>query len=108
MSGNTVEVFDDTFADEVLGSDLPVLVDFWAEWCGPCRQVAPILEELADEYDGRIKIAKIDVDANPETAAKFGIVSIPTLYIFKSGELIESINGARPKRELSEKLDAAL
>jgi thioredoxin 1 len=108
MSGNTVEVFDDTFADEVLGSDLPVLVDFWAEWCGPCRQVAPILDELANEYDGRIKIAKIDVDANPETAAKFGIVSIPTLYIFKGGELVESINGARPKRELSEKLEAAL
>lgn len=108
MSGNTVEVFDDTFADEVLGSDLPVLVDFWAEWCGPCRQVAPILDELANEYDGRVKIAKIDVDANPETAAKFGIVSIPTLYIFKGGELIESINGARPKRELSEKLEAAL
>ncbi len=108
MSGNTVEVFDDTFADEVLGSDLPVLVDFWAQWCGPCRQVAPILDELANEYDGRVKIAKIDVDANPETAAKFGIVSIPTLYIFKGGELVESINGARPKRELSEKLDAAL
>ncbi|MFD2840626.1 thioredoxin [Populibacterium corticicola] len=108
MSGNTVEVFDDTFADEVLGSDLPVLVDFWAEWCGPCRQVAPILDELANEYDGRVKIAKIDVDANPETAAKFGIVSIPTLYIFKGGELVESINGARPKRELSEKLEAAL
>jgi len=105
---STVPVTDDTFADEVLKSDVPVLVDFWATWCGPCRMVAPILEELADEYDGQIKIAKLDTDANQATTMAYGITSIPTLNVYSGGELVKSIIGARPKRALQEEIDAVL
>ncbi len=103
-----LEVTDVNFKDEVLNSDKPVLVDFWAEWCGPCKMIAPTVAELAKEYDGRFKIAKLDVDANYQTAGAFGIRSIPTLLIFKNGKVVDQIVGAVPKQRLKEKLDANL
>ena len=105
---STVPVTDDTFADEVLKSDIPVLVDFWATWCGPCRMVAPILEELAEEYEGKIKIAKLDTDTNQATAMAYGIISIPTLNVYSGGELVKSIIGARPKRALQVEIEEML
>ncbi|SKC61286.1 thioredoxin [Krasilnikoviella flava] len=104
----TVAVTDDTFKAEVLESDVPVLVDFWATWCGPCRMVAPILEELSDEYEGKIKIVKLDTDANQATTMAYGITSIPTLNVYSGGELVKSVIGARPKRALQEEIDAVL
>jgi thioredoxin len=101
-----IEFTDGNFDDEVLKSDLPVLIDFWAVWCGPCRMVAPIVEELAGEYDGKVKIGKLDVDNNPNTAVKYGIRSIPSLLIFKGGEVVENIVGAVPKQQITEKLNA--
>ncbi len=103
-----VTLTDANFSDEVLNSDVPVLVDFWATWCGPCRMVAPIIEELASEYEGKAKIGKVDVDNNSRVAAQFGIRSIPTLLFFKDGEVVEQQIGASPKRVLSDKLDALL
>ncbi|NUS40654.1 MAG: thioredoxin [Terrabacter sp.] len=104
----TVAVTDDTFKAEVLESDVPVLVDFWATWCGPCRMVAPILEELSDEYEGKIKIVKLDTDANQATTMAYGITSIPTLNVYSGGELVKSVIGARPKRALQEEIEAVL
>jgi thioredoxin 1 len=95
-------ITDDNFQDEVLNSDLPVLIDFWAIWCGPCKMVAPIVEELATEYDGKAKIGKLDVDSNQQTSIKYGVRSIPTLLIFKGGELVETIIGAVPKAKIVE------
>ena len=103
-----IALTDDNFAEEVLDSNLPVLVDFWAAWCGPCRMVAPIVEELATEYDGKAKVAKLDVDAAQKTAMKFGIRSIPTLLIFKGGKVSDQVIGAIPKEQIAEKLDAVL
>ena len=103
-----ITVDDSNFAQAVLQAKTPVLVDFWATWCGPCRMVAPVVEELAEEYEGRISFAKLDVDQNPKTAVKYGIMSIPTLLIFKKGEPISQIVGFRPKKELKRSLDAAL
>ena len=106
--GAYVTLTDDNFEQEVLKSDKPVLVDFWATWCGPCRAIAPVIEELAGEFDGKAVIGKLDVDQNPNTAAKFGIRSIPTLYIYKNGEVVDTIVGAVPKATLEEKINAHL
>jgi thioredoxin len=105
---NPVQVTEQIFDAEVLRSPLPVLADFWAAWCGPCRMIAPIVEELARDYEGRLKVAKIDVDANPDLARRFGIMSIPTLAIFKDGQLLDTIVGYTPKAELQKRIDATL
>ena len=103
-----VSIDDSKFDQIVLQADKPVLVDLWANWCRPCLMVAPILDELAEEYSGRISFVKLDVDQNPKTAAKYGIMSIPTLLIFKNGEPVSHIVGVRPKVELKQSLDAVL
>ncbi len=102
------EVSDADFEREVLKADQPVLVDFWAPWCGPCRMVAPIVEELADEYQGQVKFVKLNTDDNVETAAKYGIRSIPTLLVFKGGQNVDQIIGFRPKGDLKRVIDKAL
>ncbi len=104
----TVDVTDSNFESAVLQSDKPVLVDFWAQWCGPCLAVAPTLEELAEEYQENFVIAKVDVDQNPETASKFGVMNIPTLLFFKGGEIVDKQVGAAPKKTFKAKIDAIL
>lgn len=103
-----IEVTDATFQDEVLNSDLPVLVDFWAVWCGPCRMIAPIVEELSKDYFGKMKFTKLDIDNNRQIATKFGIRSIPTLLIFKDGKVVAQIIGAVPKPTLINKIEHIL
>lgn len=103
-----LNVTDATFAEEVLGSDLPVLVDFWAEWCPPCHRLSPVLDELAAEYEGRARIVKIDSDLNPETVRAYGVLSMPTLSMFRNGELVSQVVGARPRAQLRAQIDGAL
>ena len=103
----TVKVTDKTFQDEVLAADVPVLVDFWAEWCGPCKMIAPALEEISTELAGKVKVAKLNIDENPELAAKFGVRSIPTLAMFKGGEVADIKVGAAPKTALTSWISSA-
>lgn len=108
MSESIVHVTDDTFETEVLGSNMPTLVDFWAAWCGPCKMIAPILDELAGEYDGKVKICKVDVDSNREVPAKFNVRGIPTLIIFKDGTIEATKVGALSKTQLVDFINSAL
>ena len=103
-----LEITDANFDSEVVNSDKPVLLDFWAVWCGPCKMIAPIVKELANEYDGKVKIGKLDVDNNQQTAMKFGIRSIPTLLIFQNGKVVDQIVGAVPKQQITNKLNTYL
>lgn len=103
-----IKVHDSDFEQKVIQSELPVVVDFWAPWCGPCRKVGPILDELANEYEGRLVIAKVNVDENPNSAAQFGIQGIPTLMIFKDGKAVDTLVGARPKTAYKSEFDKVL
>ena len=103
-----VEIEEATFDESVIKANVPVLVDFWAPWCGPCRMVAPVVEELAEEYDGKVDFVKINVDDNPKVTSQYGVMSIPTLILFKDGKPVSNIVGFRPKDELKKSLDAAL
>ena len=108
MAGNIAEVTDSNFQAEVIESEVPVLVDFWAPWCGPCRMVSPVVEEIAEERGGELKVVKMNIDENQNTAVQFNILSIPTLIVFKNGEVAKTVVGAYPKRKLEAELDPAL
>jgi thioredoxin 1 len=106
--GKPVEIQEAKFDETVIKSAMPVLVDFWAPWCGPCRMVAPVVEELSDEYDGKVSFVKLNVDDNPQVASQYGVMSIPTLILFKDGKPASTVVGFRPKAELKKSLDEAL
>ncbi len=108
MSGKIVDITNNTFEESVIKADKPVVVDFWAAWCGPCRMVAPIMEELAEDFSGKVNIAKVNVDEQGELAAQFRIMSIPTVLIFKNGQIAEKIVGARAKNEFAELIEKHL
>ena len=105
---SAIEVKDATFQEDVLDSELPVLVDFWAPWCGPCRMVAPVVEEIAQQYEGKVKVVKLNTDDNPQVASQYGIRSIPTLMIFKDGQRVDMVVGAIPKTTLANTLEKYL
>jgi len=105
---NALAATDQNFEAEVLNSSVPVLVDFWATWCGPCKQIAPYIEEIAGEYSGKLKVAKLDVDQNPHVASRYGIRSIPSLFLFKNGEVVEQIIGAAPKLQILRRIEGHL
>ena len=107
MSDNITHISDSSFQQDVLGAEGPVLVDFWAEWCGPCKAIAPVLDEIASEYQGSLKVCKMDVDANPETAPKYGIRGIPTLLLFNKGELVGTKVGSITKSEIASFIESA-
>ena len=102
-----ITITDDNFETEVMKSDKPVIIDFWAVWCGPCKMIAPVIEDLARQFDGKIKIGKLDVDSNQETAVKYGVRSIPTILFLKNGEVVETVVGAVPKSVLVDKINAS-
>lgn len=108
MAENVIEFTDANFEDEVINSDLPVLVDFWAVWCMPCKMVAPVVAEISKDYEGKLKVGKLDVDGNPAVAQKYGIRSIPSLLIFKNGEVAQMLVGAVPKPQITAKVDAVI
>ena len=108
MGANTKAVTDQSFTSDVLQADRPVLVDFWAEWCGPCRQVAPVLEEIAGEHAEKLSVVKLNIDENPETARAYRVMSVPTLTMFKGGEAVNSVAGAKPKGALVNFIESAL
>ncbi|MDY6906439.1 MAG: thioredoxin [Thermodesulfobacteriota bacterium] len=108
MAGNVMDINDNNFESEVLQSDKPVFVDFWAPWCGPCKAIGPVIEELAGDFDGQVKFAKCNVDDNPSTPTKYGIQAIPTLILFKGGEIAEQITGMVPKTKLEEAIKSVL
>jgi len=103
-----IEITDNNFETEVLKSKSPVLIDFWAVWCGPCKIIAPVVEEIANEYEGKLKVGKLDVDNNPQTSVKYGIRSIPTLLLFKDGVVVDTIIGAIPKSQIVQRLQTVL
>ncbi len=105
---DVLQVTDENFEEEIINSEMPAMVDFWAEWCGPCKMVSPLVEELAQEYKGKIKVASMDVDGNRQTPAKFGIRNIPTLIFFKGGEVANTLIGAYPKSHIEEELKKLL
>lgn len=108
MAGNILQVTDDNFDAEILKSDVPALVDFWAAWCGPCRAIAPVIEELSEEYAGKVKVAKLNVDESPKTPGEYGIRAIPTLIMFKDGKVVDQITGAVSKSHIEQGLQKLL